>query len=237
MLRKGSKSGKEDRMILNIPVFDQIEGTPTDTLQEVRSRQTKISECSGYMDMPKRKLVDKILKQEKVIKNYEKRLKNKVVEDDEIRVIDKKIAKRVNQEFNFVDKKGNEIKLNKTDIPCWWCSRVFSDYPSFIVDRYVCGKYQVFGCFCNFSCAMAYNMKTIKDFRTSFRESLTNNLCCKLFGDVSIKPAPNKELLSWNGGSMSDDEYDQDAKRVNKRYACRLPLLDYKNLDFTYHNF
>lgn len=231
-----------EKLILSLPVHDKSSKSKTEKSKSKSSDKivknnktsynTTSNDCSGYFEMSKKQLVDIILQKEKIISNYKNKIENEKI-DDEKCLIDNENIKNINKKFDFVDvSSGNNIKIKKTSIPCWWCSRRFDNYPCFIVDRYVNGKYFVFGIFCNFSCAMAYNLKSIKDYRSNVREGLTNKFCSELYGkNLSIKPALCKETLKQNGGPLSDKEYDKDSQRLNKKYSCCLPIVDYRNLE------
>ena len=73
-----------------------------------------------------------------------------------------------NDAFRFCDEKEKIVSLpsvfekgiwpEATNIKCWWCTLSFDDVPCFIPKKMRNGKYHVFGCFCSFNSAMAYNL-------------------------------------------------------------------------------
>lgn len=104
------------------------------------------------------------------------------------------------------------IKLNEwnkeTDILCWWCTHSFTNVPCSIPFSYTLDfKFEVFGCFCSFNCALAYILdKNIE--KKSEKISLLHMLYRKIFKqDEIIEPAPPKEILQEYGGTLNIEEF------------------------------
>lgn len=120
------------------------------------------------------------------------------------------------------------ITVEKTEIACWWCSYNFDTMPCFIPDRYVNEKFYVFGCFCTYSCALAYNIN-MNDYRVPLRISLIKKLYSKIYSvtdqDANIQVAPQKELLQKFGGNMTILEFRNDAILRKKDFKVSIPPL------------
>ena len=61
----------------------------------------------------------------------------------------------------------------------------------FIPEKYINGKYHVFGNFCSFGCAFAYNDNSINDYRRQIRDSLLK----KLYKDIFNKKYKHSKIL------------------------------------------
>ena len=51
----------------------------------------------------------------------------------------------------------------KTDICCWWCCHK-CDVPLSLPEKLYDDTFHVFGCFCSFNCAAAYNVN-LNDYK------------------------------------------------------------------------
>jgi hypothetical protein len=123
----------------------------------------------------------------------------------------------------------------KTDVLCWWCSHGFSNHPIGIPVRYNAdsGVYKVFGCFCTFSCALAFLIDEKNKFSiirnvtpmeiTQFYRTVTGDESVGLKN--MIKPAPKKYCLKAFGGSMSIEEFRMAAS-INMHFSTVLsPMI------------
>ena len=108
---------------------------------------------------------------------------------------------------------------------CWHCTYSFDNIPAFIIDRKVNETLDVFGTFCCFNCAIAYNL-SMNDYRMWDRHSIMISMCKKIFGDVTIIPSPSKECLQKYGGKLSIEVYRQDTFYSNKEYHLVLPPVN-----------
>jgi hypothetical protein len=134
--------------------------------------------------------------------------------------------KTIPMNVSFVDIKNDKtIICEKTDIACWWCTYNFDTLPCFIPERFADGKFYVFGCFCSFDCAKAYNL-SLNDYKVSNRNSLMRKLYNTIKGtDEDIPIAPARELLEKFGGHISIDEYRKISRSINKEYRLLLPPM------------
>lgn len=132
-------------------------------------------------------------------------------------------------ELKIFDSKDNVIIPKKTNICCWWCTHTFDCLPSFIPDKYHNGKFYVFGCFCSFNCAGAYNL-SLQDNRIWERYSLMKQMYYMInknnissISDIEINVAGPKELLEKYGGPMTIEEYRKNSKILGREYHKLMP--------------
>lgn len=128
---------------------------------------------------------------------------------------------------SFIDNTtGKTLICDKTDIVCWWCTYMFDTLPCFIPEKFNDGKFYVFGCFCSFSCAMAYNL-SLNDYRVFDRVSLINKLYHTITnntGEITI--APQREILDKFGGIITIDEFRNGHNTmITKEYRLLLPPM------------
>jgi len=133
-------------------------------------------------------------------------------------------SKLINMKLLNINKNNELIIVDKTDVACWWCAHNFNCMPCFIPERYCDDKYYVFGCFCTYSCAMAYNLN-MNDYRVSVRTSLIKKLCTEIFGNANVKSAPPKELLIMFGGDMSIDDFRNQSLINKKEFKIKIPPM------------
>jgi hypothetical protein len=167
---------------------------------------------------------DKLIKQ---LKNEINELKDAVPSSytvgKEIKVIPMNIS--------FIhNKNGKTIICEHTDIACWWCTYKFETLPCFIPERYnnnnFDNNFYVFGCFCSFSCAMAYNLE-LNDYKICDRNSLIKKLYCTITGkNDDIPIAPPKEILQKYGGILTIEEYrNTNNTSISSEYKLLLPPM------------
>lgn len=129
--------------------------------------------------------------------------------------------------LNLIDETGEAIKLNHTDISCWWCSHQFETLPCFIPRALIDNIYHVFGCFCSFNCAAAYNMN-MNDTQSKLRNR--HALILKLFHDIFGKEkelivAPSYLILTKYGGTLSINEFRKSFTCEIKEYRYIIPPM------------
>jgi hypothetical protein len=121
--------------------------------------------------------------------------------------------------FN-INKDNKCVIGDKTKIACWWCTCNFDNVPCFVPEKYVNGKFYVFGCFCSYNCALSYIMKD-DEYKVSNRVSLIKRLYSELYETKEpLYPSPPKELLNKFGGPMTIEEY--------KNTQHKLEMKEYK---------
>jgi hypothetical protein len=128
--------------------------------------------------------------------------------------------------INFVNvKDGKTIMMDKTDILCWWCTESFNTMPCFIPEKVVKNTYYVYGCFCSFNCAIAYNLQ-MNDYKVWDKHSLIISLCNEMTqSDNDISIAPPKEILKKYGGYLTIEEYRRNFKNMTKEYRILIPPM------------
>jgi len=122
--------------------------------------------------------------------------------------------------INFID--SNTIVVDKTNYACFWCTEKFDNLPCFLPDKFVGGKYYVFGCFCSPSCVRKYN-SCMNDYRITIRDVLITKLYGSIFGDIPM--APERELLEKFGGPLKLEEFRNMAHLLKKEYRMKLPPI------------
>lgn len=173
-------------------------------------------------------LIAELKKKDKIIKQLKEdlhSLKNIVTDNAftgsrEIKIIPMNI--------HFVDyKSGKTIICEKTNIACWWDTYTFDTLPCFIPEKYYDGKYFVFGCFCSYSCAAAYNLyDNCHKYKISDRHSLIEQLNGAITNSsYPIEISPRKEILKKYGGELTIEEFRALLKVMNKEYKLLLPPM------------
>ena len=132
-------------------------------------------------------------------------------------------------DLKLFDKNDEQIIPKKTNICCWWCTYNFDCLPTFIADKYHEGKFYVYGCFCSFNCAGAYNLN-LNDSRVLERYSLLKQLYYYInktkiitIKDVEINVSGPRELLDKFGGTMKIDDYRKNSKIMGREYHKLMP--------------
>jgi hypothetical protein len=134
----------------------------------------------------------------------------------------------VNMKIPLIDfRDGKQIIPAKTDVCCWWCTYTFDTIPVYIPELYNNNMYYVFGCFCSFNCANAYNLN-LNDYKVKERHSLLINMAITIYkknveNDIFI--APQREILEKFGGPLSIAEYRKNFKACTKEYRLILPPM------------
>ena len=170
----------------------------------------------------------------KICDSYERQLTELKVENNELHQYVQKVKKdmtdneknvyQMNIDFVHIDD-GKTVIVEKTDIHCWWCCHQFENQPCFIPDKYVNGKYHVFGCFCSFNCALAWNIEN-NDYKTWERTSLLLDLFRKINGASSVlKTADPRQCLKMFGGHMDIITFRKNFKYLNYKNHVILPPM------------
>lgn len=119
-----------------------------------------------------------------------------------------------------------KTEIMQTNIACWWCTYNFETLPCFLTEKYENDKYHVFGCFCSFNCASAYNFSVIDDYKTWDRYSLLKKLHKEITGSsVEIFSSPPKEILKKYGGTQTIEEYRKILRICVKEYRILFPPM------------
>jgi len=116
--------------------------------------------------------------------------------------------KLTNIMFEFIDTNNRHVWPKSTNIYCQWCCHPFDNLPCAIPDKYINGKFYLFGCFCSFNCAAAYNFNQ-KSYSIWERFSLLNLLYKKISKKsfIKIKQAPPRQTLKIFGGFFTIEQF------------------------------
>jgi hypothetical protein len=132
---------------------------------------------------------------------------------------------------NIID--DNIVEWSKhTNIHCWWCCHKFDCVPIGLPEKYVNDTFHLYGCFCSFNCAQAYNLQ-MNDQKIWERYSLLNFLKKKICDNNNLKyknfnfiiPAPPRQALDIFGGPMNIEEYRNSMYILTKDYNYILPPM------------
>jgi hypothetical protein len=134
--------------------------------------------------------------------------------------------------YNIIN--DNVIEWTKhTNINCWWCCHKFDTVPIGLPEKYINDAFHLYGCFCSFNCAQAYNLQ-MNDQKIWERYSLLNFLKKKICDNNShilyknfdfICPAPPRQALDIFGGPMTIEEYRNSMYILSKDYNYILPPM------------
>jgi len=247
--RKTIKENENREIILHLPLFSNKNISPDSEKNAFTMGETSVCEiiCETSKDMDDAiltisdqesaksdngdnfhisELVNEIKKKNKFIKQLKdevETLKNVVGENA---FMGCREIKSIPMDISFVDNKnGKQIICEKTDIACWWCTYNFDTIPCFIPERYYDNKFYVFGCFCCFDCASAYNL-SLADYKVMDRHSLIKKLYRQIKGtNEEIPIAPAKEVLAKFGGPLTIQEYRKTSRAINKDFKLVLPPM------------
>lgn len=244
----------EENLILRIPVFEDIkqngssekniftmkddsnDDTSTNKKKSIKfdsltesDDNKKNSNKSTQSDESRdiKELLQELKRKDAMIKKLKNQTIDKNINDDnDVLLYNNDTQKNfVNMKLVNINEKNSLVICEKTNIACWWCSYNFDTLPCFIPDRYVNDKFYVFGCFCTYNCAMAYNLN-MSDYKVALRNSLIKELFNRIFGKTcEIYPAPQKELLQKFGGPMKIEDFRNNKNLCKKEYKVCIPPI------------
>lgn len=200
------------------------------TINDIQSDSSGNSSNCEVNDVYVYDLKQKIKEQEKSIKQLTKELEEckSLVSENVIDGTNNRKVSKMN--INLIDTtSGKQIIVDKTDIACWWCSYNFDSPPCFLPDNYINNTFHVFGCFCTFNCAAAYNLN-INDASVWNRYSLLKKLysiMCKKDDDTDtvISTAPPREVFDKFGGTLKYADYRKTCTKNIKEYRFIMPPM------------
>jgi hypothetical protein len=245
--KKANKRKNDEELILHLPItmsdVNKRRNNPSEISETVTVSQTNksvhniftitdISCCTSSEDSDNsenyglKEYKDKIKALEKTIddlRKENKQFKTMLDSEDKATYMDKQGFKMKVDFISIVD--GKQIFLEKTDVSCWWCSYNFDCMPSVIPEKYSDDTYHVFGCFCSYNCASAYNL-SLNDYKVWERYSLIKMLYFKIYNkDVEIVVAPQRECLKKFGGIMTIEEFRRSSLKNDKEYRVVMPPM------------
>ena len=153
------------------------------------------------------------------------------------KIVKKREVYLMNTDFINIENDVYKLK-DKTDISCWWCCHQFDNPPCILPDKFYNGKYYVFGCFCTYNCALAYNLD-MNDYKTSERTTLLNHLYSDLYkSNIKLEAALPRQSLKMFGGPLTIDKFRKHLVNNIKEFRFIMPPMvsiiplieeDYKN--------
>jgi len=130
-------------------------------------------------------------------------------------------------ELNIVDQSGKQLK-ETTKLHCWWCTCQFDTIPIGIPEKYDANenKYCVFGCFCSFNCAYAWNVHETNDYKTGERTTMIKKLYNSIYNTPNeLKQASSRYCLNIFGGPLTIDDYRKDFQLLKQKYRLYIPPM------------
>jgi hypothetical protein len=239
---------EQDEIILHLPISSSdIEISKNKPVEKKMLDSKQFSGSENESDSEEDKTKDKIqnLWIDDNIKQYKFAVKKLTEENERLKKFLIDITpmyftevKTYPTELKIFDMKDNVVIPKKTNICCWWCTYNFDCLPSFIPDKYHNGKFYVFGCFCSFNCAGAYNLN-LADNKVWERYSLMKQMYYIInkndissVYDIEINVAGPKELLEKYGGPMTIEEYRKNSKILGREYHKLMPPFLPINIGF-----
>lgn len=128
-----------------------------------------------------------------------------------------------------------EVKIEYTDVACWWCCYQFDTYPICAPTSFDHKKkcFKVIGCFCSFNCSKAY----LEDLhnKKQYDFSLNSFLYKQLTGSLKhIKRAPPRTVLKFFGGPLDISEFRNSFDTLDTIKVNTYPLI-YIPTQIQYH--
>jgi len=121
------------------------------------------------------------------------------------KTVDKKNHRVYEHLSEFVAREDWPISTNTV---CFWCCHAFHNTPYGVPNKYVNGKFHVFGCFCSLECTTAYNFYSVETKHDVWESyNLINLLARKISYSDTVKIAPPRHVLKMFGGYMEIDDY------------------------------
>lgn len=246
--KEKEKEQEEEQLILRIPIFDDNEEDNSSdrnmfTMKDESDyeenfkkesfklidslTETENNESDSSNEHDTKSLLLEIKKRDQVIKKLKFQLTSQKPQMNEQSSLftNESLSKLVNLKLFDINNNNMPVVVEKTNVACWYCSYNFDTIPCFVPDRYINGKFYVFGCFCTYSCAMKYN-RDLKDYRVDTRTSLIKDLCNTIFGNTEMCiEAPEKEQLEKFGGPMSIDDFRNHKLLSKKDFKMKIPPM------------
>ena len=162
-----------------------------------------------------------LITEPKVDVNYNIILENEMVDNSAY-------SSKVNQilvPFKNFNKNGKWPE--QVNIYCWHCCHPFKNKPVSIPIRYSNDIFYVYGVFCSYNCAAAYNLNS-NDYNKNEKHQLLSLMYSKLYNInnfIDIYPSPPKEILQIFGGNITIDKYRNNFITNHKEFKLIKPPL------------
>ena len=196
------------------------------TIGDINSDDESVSDDYQLTNTNK-ELALKVKDQEKLIKKLENEIEQlKSKHHDAFTGLNDARVSRMKTNFIYIDETtGKQLITDTTSVACWWCTYNFDNAPCFIPERFDDNKYYVFGCFCSYNCAAAYNLN-MSDYKTGNRHSLLK----KIYNTINdsheeIPLAPPREVFEKFGGSVKWNDYRKNCVKCIKEYRFIMPPM------------
>tara|TARA_Y100000389_G_C17471316_1_gene531444 strand:- start:12320 stop:13003 length:684 start_codon:yes stop_codon:yes gene_type:complete len=111
---------------------------------------------------------------------------------------------------------------------CFWCCHELVDFSCGMPIKYTVSTnhFDVFGTFCSFQCASAYNFSiNSKSYKVWDINSLINMLASRYGILENIKPAPSRYVLKMFGGEMTIEEFRIIHKENDRSLVLNIPPM------------
>jgi hypothetical protein len=220
---KDSNSQNNTKKDVSLTISDMADSGDSDSDSIEIKRNKKHSK-------PDQTLISDIKEKDKIIRKLKDELlefKNAISE----MTSGSKEPKLIPMNIQFISNHDNKpIVAEHTNIACWWCTYNFDTAPCFIPENYYDNKYYVFGCFCSYNCAAAYNL-SLNDYKFGERYSLLKQLYNSICGNNGdndnndIEPSPPRESLEKFGGPATINEFRKNIKICEKEYRLIMPPM------------
>jgi hypothetical protein len=207
---------------------DTILNTEHDNINKLQNEQINNTDLNSSGTIINKSTLPKIgiLKDETIYMKKEELSKS----NEQLRQIDVILNKKYKYNQEKIDIMSgfvstSTIKVQKTDISCWWCCHNFECVPWGIPQKYVENNFELYGVFCSANCALAYLLDMDRDEDYLWEKvALLNLLHYKVYGKYeNIIPSPNKIALQKFGGSMTLEEFHNLIELNNKSYTVEFP--------------
>jgi hypothetical protein len=210
------KSSQEEQNTNCFTIVDLSDNTDSNLYSD--EYQNYNNESTGLIKKIKER-DDQIRTLEETIKEY-----RTIINDSIMPGLDAKKMMKMDVDLIRMDD-GGKIVLETTDISCWWCTEQFNSIPCFIPDKYESEKYHVFGCFCSYNCAAAYNID-MDDYKIWDRFSLIKRLHKEIYNNKEqLDVAPPRHCLQKFGGPLTLDEFRKSLIKNDKEYRFIMPPM------------
>ena len=165
-------------------------------------------------------------------KEYEKKIKdlNNIIENMSIVLSETNSTLKERKVYlmktNFITTDDGTQELDaSTEIHCWWCCHQFDNSPCQLPDKYYEKKYYVFGCFCSYNCALAYNLD-LDDYKTNERTTLLTYLHNEIYDqNIKLEPALPRKTLEIFGGPFTINQFRDNSINNEKEFRFIMPPM------------
>jgi hypothetical protein len=122
--------------------------------------------------------------------------------------------------------------MTTTTTCCWWCCHQFDSIPIGLPEKYINDTFHLYGCFCSFNCAQAYNLNTndnkvweIYSLLNFFKKKICdlNNIQYKNYDYICSSPP--RQSLNIFGGPLTIEDFRNSLNSLTKNYNYILPPM------------